>query len=196
MNASFMQINTDNQVLEEALKAFETQAMNFAIRFIKDSKVRFQYMDKTKALSNEYLLKVQRGQLTACQAANEVNLLRNEIMELARLRSSDIGKARAESLKKTGKTLEGLCEHYAKKKFCKDFVNLTKVQQNEVYKEIIKAAGNEGVVIGGGFVGGAIGGGVAGCACGPGAPVCVTIGVFVGGLLGAFGADFAFDSIF
>ena len=56
-----------------------------------------------------------------------------------------------------------------------------------------KAAVNEGVVIGGGFAGGAAGGAVAGLACGPGAPVCVTIGVFVGGALGAFGADLAFD---
>lgn len=43
-----------------------------------------------------------------------------------------------------------------------------------------------GAGIGGGIAGGA----VAGLACGPGAPVCVTVGAFVGGTLSAFGASF------
>jgi hypothetical protein len=46
-----------------------------------------------------------------------------------------------------------------------------------------------------GFLGGAAGGALAGLACGPGAPVCVTVGVFVGGALGALGMDFTFDWI-
>jgi hypothetical protein len=37
------------------------------------------------------------------------------------------------------------------------------------------------------------GGAAAGLACGPGAPVCVAVGVFVGGALAALGADFAFE---
>ena len=40
------------------------------------------------------------------------------------------------------------------------------------------------------------GGAVAGLACGPGAPVCVTVGVFVGGIIGSFGADFTFEYFF
>jgi hypothetical protein len=55
------------------------------------------------------------------------------------------------------------------------------------------AAEREGVVLGGGFLGGAAGGAIAGLACGPGAPVCSTIGVFIGGLLGAIGSDWLFD---
>ncbi|QCP13991.1 hypothetical protein FCL38_28915 [Pseudoduganella umbonata] len=40
-------------------------------------------------------------------------------------------------------------------------------------------------------IGGSIAAGaLAGLACGPGAPVCVTIGAFVGGALAAFGAGF------
>lgn len=46
-------------------------------------------------------------------------------------------------------------------------------------KEILST----GASIGGGIAGGAL----AGLACGPGAPVCVTIGAFVGGALAAFG---------
>src|SRR5262249_7404803 len=52
-----------------------------------------------------------------------------------------------------------------------------------------EALAKEGVGIGGGMLGGAAGGAAAGLVCGPGAPVCVTIGVFVGGALGALGAD-------
>jgi SPP1 gp7 family putative phage head morphogenesis protein len=51
----------------------------------------------------------------------------------------------------------------------------------------------EGAVLGGGFLGGAAGGAAAGLICGPGAPVCVGIGAFVGGALGALGVSWWFD---
>lgn len=60
----------------------------------------------------------------------------------------------------------------------------------------VQAAAREGVVISGGFAGGAAGGALAGLSCGPGAPVCVTVGVFVGGALGALGAELSFGWIF
>jgi hypothetical protein len=43
---------------------------------------------------------------------------------------------------------------------------------------------------GAGVAGGIAGGAVAGLACGPVAPVCVTVGAFVGGALAAFGTSF------
>ena len=52
---------------------------------------------------------------------------------------------------------------------------------------------HEAAVLGGGFVGSAAAGAVAGLACGPGAPVCVTLGVFIGGVLGALGTDWMFQ---
>ncbi|GAB3379680.1 hypothetical protein [Massilia agri] len=45
-------------------------------------------------------------------------------------------------------------------------------------------------VTGAGIGGGIAGGALAGLACGPGAPVCVTVGAFVGGALSAFGVSF------
>lgn len=50
----------------------------------------------------------------------------------------------------------------------------------------------EGAVLGGGVLGGMAGGAAAGLVCGPGAPVCVGIGAFVGGALGAFGLSLFF----
>ena len=49
--------------------------------------------------------------------------------------------------------------------------------------------------VGTGFLGSLAGGAAAGMVCGPGAPICAGVGVFVGGLLFALGADFAFDEI-
>jgi len=52
-----------------------------------------------------------------------------------------------------------------------------------------QAAGREAVSMGAGIAGGIGGGALAGLACGPGAPVCVTVGAFVGGALAAFGVS-------
>ncbi|KAF1022667.1 MAG: hypothetical protein GAK30_01040 [Paracidovorax wautersii] len=51
------------------------------------------------------------------------------------------------------------------------------------------AAGKELTVTGAGIGGGIAGGAIAGLACGPGAPVCVTVGAFVGGALAAIGVS-------
>jgi hypothetical protein len=53
----------------------------------------------------------------------------------------------------------------------------------------VDAAGRELAVTGAGIGGGIAGGALAGLACGPGAPVCVTVGAFVGGALAAFGVS-------
>lgn len=142
-------------------------------------------------------------------------------------------------LKKTGLTFTELTEKYAQNKFRTSFKNLSVVNQNQVYLEIINSSGRprpsmnaaasrysklgrgllvvtvgiaiynitvaedkvratarEGVILGGGFAGGAAGGAAAGLACGPGAPLCVTVGVFIGGALGALGSDFTFGWLF
>lgn len=58
----------------------------------------------------------------------------------------------------------------------------------------LRATANEGLAIGGGLAGAATLG-AAGLVCGPAAIACVPIGVFVGGVLGAIGADWAFDKM-
>lgn len=51
------------------------------------------------------------------------------------------------------------------------------------------AAGKEIAITGSSIAGGIAGGALAGLACGPGAPVCVTVGAFIGGALAAFGVS-------
>lgn len=55
----------------------------------------------------------------------------------------------------------------------------------------VAAAKKELAVNGAGIAGGIAGGMLAGLACGPAAPVCVTVGAFVGGALAAFGTNYA-----
>lgn len=54
----------------------------------------------------------------------------------------------------------------------------------------VDAAKKEVVVATVSITSGIAGGAIAGLACGPGAPVCVTLGAFVGGALGAFGVNY------
>lgn len=55
----------------------------------------------------------------------------------------------------------------------------------------LRQARKEVVTTGAGIAGGVAGGALAGLACGPGAPVCVTVGAFVGGTLAALGVSLA-----
>lgn len=57
-------------------------------------------------------------------------------------------------------------------------------------EDSVAAAKQEAAVTGAGIGGGIAGGALAGLACGPGAPVCVTVGAFVGGAIAAFGVDY------
>ncbi|GKS97201.1 hypothetical protein [Acidovorax sp. SUPP2825] len=229
----------DRTALDGSISQLESVTANFAQRFIQDGKVRKSYIEQTRQLAQEYRARVASGALSADDAARQVQSIRNDILEAQRLRSTDIGRARAINLKKVGLSLADLTEKYARDKFGKPFTSLASNQQNLVYLEIIDSAGRqrpsvnaaamrytalgralvfvsvgaaiyniasaedkgkavarEGVVIGGGFAAGAAGGALAGLACGPGAPVCVTVGVFVGGALGALGADLSFGWIF
>lgn len=59
----------------------------------------------------------------------------------------------------------------------------------------LQAGARELVVLGGSFATGAALGAAGGLVCGPAAIACVPIGIFVGGVLGAIGADALFTSI-
>ncbi len=227
------------QDLKKALSLLESEALNFAARFMNDPRVRRQYLAGVRNLSEEYLRRVRIGSLSPKAAAEEVSLLRNSIMQASRLKLSDLGCAYSVNAKETGKTLMDLLEHYARKNFKMPFDQLNVSQQNAVYLDVIESAGRarpsanimakrlsrlgrgllvvtvgiavynvatadntlkatlaEGATLGGGILGGAAGGAVAGLACGPGAPVCVGLGIFIGGALGALGGGFAFDELY
>lgn len=63
------------------------------------------------------------------------------------------------------------------------------IYQIATAEDRLVAARREVAVTGAGIGGGIAGGALAGLACGPGAPVCVTAGAFVGGVLAACGVS-------
>ncbi|HKO93259.1 MAG TPA: hypothetical protein VJU61_19020 [Polyangiaceae bacterium] len=129
------------QELDTALREFELQAVNWGYRWINDSGVRKEYLTRTKQFSDEIRAAYDAGKLSAKQAAEAANQMRNELMDLARIKSSDVGRAKAIALKAKGLELAELAEKYAGKMFGRSMSALSKAEQDAVHMEIVAAAG-------------------------------------------------------
>lgn len=216
------------------IQAFEAQIANAGVHLTIDSAARAQYGKLIKAMSDELRGQAVAGKITWAQAAAQAQEVRNAVMQIVRSRSTPVGQAIAQSLKKEGKTLNELISRKSIQLFGEgvEFSKLSPTQQNSVYAAIVKSAGTsnhqvttvmrrlshagrglvvlslalsiyaiadaedkqaaaarELTVTGAGIGGGIAGGALAGLACGPGAPVCVTVGAFVGGALAALGVS-------
>lgn len=227
--------NKDRALFESAMRALEAEAANIGAHFALDSAARQAYSRQIRAMADKLRTDATNGRITWAQAAKQAQETRNLIIELVRSRSTPVGRAVAESLKREGRTLNELVARKSLQLYGRDadFGRLSASQQNQVYADIVKsagksnprvtvlmrrlsyagrglivlslalsvykvamaedkldAAGEEVAVTGAGIGGGIAGGALAGLACGPGAPVCVTVGAFVGGALAAFGVSF------
>lgn len=225
----------DRELFESAIRALEAEIANIGVHLTIDSSARQTYTKQIHAMSTELRMMASTGKISWAQAAQQANEARNLIMEVIRTRSTPVGLAIAQSMKRQGRTLNDLVAKKAQNLYGGEvrFDNLTVQQQNKVFSEIVKsagksepkvtvamqklshagrgliflsialsvytvataenmfdAAGKEVAVTGAGIGGGIAGGALAGLACGPGAPVCVTVGAFVGGGLAAFGVGF------
>jgi hypothetical protein len=116
-------------------------ATDFGQRFINDSSVRQGYMRQTRSVADELRESVRKGLLTPGEAAVECNRLRKSLMEAARLRSSDLGRAQAQALKAAGKLLGELQELYARELYNKAFGSLSQKSWAQVWLEIVDASG-------------------------------------------------------
>lgn len=219
---------------EHAIQALEAELANAGAHLALDAATRRAYSETIRALSQELQAEVRAGTLSWREAAQRANALRNDAMEILRTRSTPVGRAYAERMKAVGKPLNRLVAEKTVALFgeASNFTQLSEIQQNRVYAEVVKSAGKsqqrvdilmrhasragrallfvslaisvyevaraddkieavkrESAVTGAGIAGGVAGGALAGLACGPGAPVCVTVGAFVGGALAAFGVD-------
>jgi hypothetical protein len=226
---------SDRHAFESAIRALEAEIANAGAHLVIDSSARQAYNRQIKLMAEELRLQASQGVITWSEAAHKANEARNTVMNIIRGRSTPVGRAYAESLKKYGKTLNEMIALKTREVFgaAADFNRLSPAQQNQVYAEVVKsaaksrpsvnaqmlrlsragrglvvlslglsvytiataddkvaAAKKEGTVTAAGIAGGMAGGALAGLACGPGAPVCVTVGAFVGGALAAFGADY------
>ena len=131
----------DERVFQTELHVLSSEMANFASRFIKDSGARLEYLTRAKAFQQELITAVRSGEMTAREAARRANLMRNSLLDIARLKSSDIGRAVAESLKRTGLTLIEAQEKYALQRFGKAFSKLLDGQKSQVYMDIVEASG-------------------------------------------------------
>jgi putative peptidoglycan binding protein len=127
--------------LDRALLALESDSVAFAQRFINDAGVRANYVREAQRFSAEVRDQVARGELTAQQGAQRATDMRNALLEAARLRNSDIGRAVSEAEKATGLGFTQLLERYATRLFGRSFAQLTAAQQDHVFAEVIRAAG-------------------------------------------------------
>src|SRR5262249_61075936 len=66
--------------LRTALSLFQTEAVNFAVRFIPDHAVRQEYIRKTRQMADAILEDVRKGAITAEEGQGRGNQLRNDIM--------------------------------------------------------------------------------------------------------------------
>jgi hypothetical protein len=130
-------IETGSESAEDAIQQMESAAVNFATRTINDARVREGYVADARKYATELFQDLRAKRITKAQAAERANLIRNQLLDASRLKSSDVGTAVAERLKQTGKTLGQLQEHYAAKMFQKTFTDLTAVEQNRVYLKIV-----------------------------------------------------------
>jgi LysM repeat protein len=136
-------MSDQNEDFRQALELFQEEAANFARVAIQDAAVRKQYLQLIRQMSDDILGKVIAGTLSPRDAADLAVAARNNFLGPLRDESSSLGKALAEWLKKNGRTLNELTDKYAGSKFKMPFGKLSAAQQNDVYVEIVKAAGRD-----------------------------------------------------
>lgn len=228
---------SDRDAFESAIQSLEAEVANIGAHFSLDATARQTYSRQIKAMADELRSHASSGRITWKQAAEQAQQTRNVILEVLRGRSTPVGRAFAEQMKSSGKTLNELIASKTLELHGPNanFNRLSLEQQNAVYGKIVAsagksnphvnalmrklsragrgllflslalsvydvataedkmaAAGREVAVTGAGVLGGIGGGALAGLACGPGAPVCVTVGAFIGGAAAAFGVDLFF----
>jgi hypothetical protein len=133
----------DDPRLEQALRDLEVTANNFALRLARIGEVRTAYVQQIREMSTSIRAAVEAGELSAARGAEVANQMRNEIMEMQRLRDYDLGRALAQKMKTRGVTLEESIAKAMKKLGIegKPFHELPGPQQREVFLEVIEASG-------------------------------------------------------
>lgn len=132
---------SQDRVLQDALDSLRSEIGNFSQRFIQDAGVRADYVAQAEGVPQEILAKVQSGELTAAEGAEQAHSMRNALLDSARLKNSDIGRAVSEAEKASGLTMEQLLAKYANRLFNKEFSALTVSEQDAVFFQVIRAAG-------------------------------------------------------
>ena len=127
--------------LKTQIELLESTAINFSYRVIKDAKVRHEYINAIRKSSHEVSDAYRAGLYSAKEAAELANSQRNQIMELMRSKTSQLGTSAAINMKEVGRELSFFENKYAKKNYGKSFHLLSRVEKNHVYMEIVNKSG-------------------------------------------------------
>lgn len=101
------------------------------------------YEKSIDEMARTYKEMASSGKITWSQATKEANALRNETMEVLRRRSTPIGRAYAESLKRTGKTLNEMIALKTVKHFgdSAQWNHLSTADKQLVYLKVVESSG-------------------------------------------------------
>lgn len=147
-DSGFLMPNNE-ATFDAAMEQLRVQVLALSAQFSSDAALRQSYVKNIQAMSADLRMKVRLGEITWKQAAEQANVLRNEIMDVMRGRTSPIGLALAQKLKKDGVSLNAIIAkrtleiHGAQARF--DL--LTEAQKADVYKAVMDGGGrgNAGV---------------------------------------------------
>lgn len=138
-------IDEQDQILYNAISALNNTAMKFSKDAISDSQVRQNYVNNIRRMSQEVRELVNSKQLTVKDGAEFCYKMRNQIMAEHRKFTSTHGVAIAEKYKKAPPVINNLLDEYAQRKFKVNFQDLTRLQKNTIYYELIESSGRNNI---------------------------------------------------
>lgn len=131
------------QEFENAIRALETEVANIGAHLAIDSAARAEYSRQIRVMSAELRVMASTGQITWQQAAYQAHDARNLIMEIVRTRSTPVGRALAENMKRQGVTLNEIIAKKTTSMYGAGtvFDRLPTDKKNAVYAEVVASAG-------------------------------------------------------
>lgn len=128
---------------EQVISAFQGDMSAAAAQLSIDPRLRLEYSRLIKSMSDELRERANRGILTWEQAAKEAMETRNMTMEMIRAKSTPVGKALAQKMKRIGKTFNDLVARKTTQLYGANanFNSLSEIQRNNVFGAIVESAG-------------------------------------------------------
>ncbi|MDO6409687.1 hypothetical protein [Pantoea phytobeneficialis] len=128
---------------ESAVNALQGDISAAAARLLIDPRLRLEYSKRIKEMAEDLRSRANIGLISWEQAAQQAQETRNLIMDLVRTRSTPLGRAMAQQMKSSGKTLNELVAKKAISLFGPrtNFNTLSQAQKNQVYASIVESAG-------------------------------------------------------
>ncbi|PKQ11550.1 MAG: hypothetical protein CVT70_13675 [Alphaproteobacteria bacterium HGW-Alphaproteobacteria-1] len=133
----------DRSVFDRAIDVLRADVTAAAAMATNDAQVRLLYQRQISEAASALERAARSGQLSWAQAADEAILLRNTTLEALRGRTSPVGRAMAEQMKKYGLNRQTLLARYTELLFGAGarFDRLSAAEQHRVYAEVVRASG-------------------------------------------------------